>query len=229
MKQTLKKIYNKYFKKKRKKKALTEKEKRHSLVGPPKLWKMKQQFQIDFLKQNGMQKHHKFLDVGCGTLRGGIPIIEFLNEENYYGIDVRSEAINEGKNELRQEQLEHKNPNLILFEDFKALKIDVKFDMIFAFSVLIHLKDDIAKDCFSFISEHLDSKGSFYANVNCIENEDGQWQGFPVVFRSIDFYKELAQNVNLGLEVIGQLKDLGHVSNKELGDQQFMLRFYRLN
>ena len=37
----------------------TPQEKRHALVGPAKLWKMKQDFQINFLKSKGLQAQSK--------------------------------------------------------------------------------------------------------------------------------------------------------------------------
>ena len=76
---------------------MSKRSKRHFLVGPTSLWKMKQDFQIKFLKENGLLPIHKFIDIGCGTLRGGIPLIQYLNIANYYGIDVRELALDEGK------------------------------------------------------------------------------------------------------------------------------------
>jgi hypothetical protein len=37
------------------------------------------------------------VDLGCGTLRGGIPIIEYLDADSYIGVDVREEAIEEAR------------------------------------------------------------------------------------------------------------------------------------
>jgi len=54
----------------------TSAEQRHGLVGPARLWKMKRDFQIGFLKNFGLKPDNVLLDLGCGTLRGGIPIIE---------------------------------------------------------------------------------------------------------------------------------------------------------
>ncbi|MEP5104253.1 MAG: class I SAM-dependent methyltransferase, partial [Ekhidna sp.] len=95
---------------------------------------MKQKFQIDFLKEMGLKPQNTLLDIGCGTLRGGIPIIQFLEEEKYFGIDVREKVIEEAFKELREEKLEHKKPNIEVFSDFKELNYEHSFDIIFAFS-----------------------------------------------------------------------------------------------
>ena len=78
---------------------------RHSLVGRPELWQLKRDFQISFLREHGLEPGHFLLDIGCGTLRGGIPIIEYLDAGSYVGIDVRSEAIEEARRELREHRL----------------------------------------------------------------------------------------------------------------------------
>ena len=83
-------------------------EKRHSLVGPPYLWKMKRDFQIQFLKTMGLKPEHYLLDIGCGTLRGGIPLIKYLQDGHYFGVEVRKEVLDEGRKELREASLEEK-------------------------------------------------------------------------------------------------------------------------
>ena len=68
---------------------------RHHWVGPQDLWRMKRQFQIDFLLRMGLQPDEDLLDLGCGTLRGGIPMIEYLHAGKYVGVDVRAEVLAE--------------------------------------------------------------------------------------------------------------------------------------
>ena len=59
------------------------------------MWRKKRAFQIEFLIKNGLQPHHHIIDVGCGTLRGGIPIIDYLDPENYACLDVRATVLEE--------------------------------------------------------------------------------------------------------------------------------------
>lgn len=203
---------------------LNKREKRHELVGPPKLWKMKQEFQINFIKKQGIKESNTLLDIGCGTLRGGIPIIDFLNSGNYCGIEVRESVLNEGKKELEEHNLLNKEPRLVSFSDFNELNLNNKFDVIFCFSVLIHLEDKIASECIKFVTEHLKDEGVFYANVNIGERKDGNWQEFPIVFRSLDFYRNMCEKNGLKLETIGSLGSLGHNSGVKAQDDQIMLK-----
>ena len=41
----------------------------------------------------GLQPSDKFVDVGCGALRGGRHFIEYLENGNYYGLDKHIELI----------------------------------------------------------------------------------------------------------------------------------------
>jgi SAM-dependent methyltransferase len=201
------------------------KERRHSMVGAGKRWKIKQMFQIKFLKDIGLKKEDTFLDIGCGTLRGGIPIIKFLEAKKYYGIDIRKEVIDEAKKELKEENLQNKIGGLELFNQFNELSLNIEFDKIFAFSVLIHMKDDKLDECLNFVSKNLKSTGEFYANVNIGNIKDLGWLEFPVMFKSLEFYEIVAKRNNLKVEVIDELQNLGHVTNDSLSDKQLMLKF----
>jgi SAM-dependent methyltransferase len=201
-------------------------EKRHALVGRPHVWQMKRDFQIQFLKQVGLHPDHYLLDYGCGTLRGGIPIIEYLFEGHYCGIDVRATVLDEGKKELHEAGLESKKPVLILADDISTLDLQLEFDFIWAYSVLIHLSDDILEKTLKFISEHLKLEGVFFANVNLGQVKDSYWhQNFPLVWRRIEFYKDMASHHGLQVSDMGSVAGLGFKSGMKDHDQQHMLKF----
>lgn len=201
---------------------------RHALVGPARLWKMKRDFQIQFLRDNGLETSSRFVDLGCGTLRGGIPLIEYLEPSRYTGIEVRPESMVEALKELTDQGLDHKTPNLICVRDLGQLLLEDRFDVMWAFSVLIHLSDDHLDSALSFVEHHLDAGGVFLANVNVGEGIEGRWDQFPVVRRSISFYEEAAGKRNLSVEDMGSLLELGHDSGVESQDTGRMLRFRRL-
>lgn len=198
---------------------------RHELVGGLRIWQMKRQFQIDFLRINGLQPHHTLLDIGCGTLRGGIPLINYLESGRYTGIEVRAEVLNEGRKELKEAGLEHKNANLIHFSQFADLQLNLKFDYIWAFSVLFHMEDEIMGEALHFVAGHLATDGVFYANVNIGEGKLGHWQGFPIQQHSLEFYQKAAESAGLKVADIGSLTECGHHSGISTQDEQRMLKF----
>ena len=205
----------------------TNEERRHTLVGPAKLWKMKREFQFRFLNQMGLEPEHYLLEIGCGTLRGGVPLIQHLERGHYFGVEVREEALYEGRKELREAGLEGKSPTLLLSPDISRLTVNQVFDRIWAFSVLFHMNDKTLNDTLGFVSKHLSEEGIFFANVNIGDKKEGQWQGFPVVARALDFYSQACAAKGLVVCDIGSLKELGHISNVESQDKQRMLKIVR--
>lgn len=198
-------------------------ERRHQMVGPAHMWRMKRDFQIAFLKGRGLAPAHYLLDIGCGTLRGGVPLIEYLEEGHYYGIETRENVLQEGRRELAQAGLETKNPVLIVESDIARVQIEQQFDYAWAFSVLFHMTDEIVEDCIALVSRALKPGGVFYANVNIGEAPAGNWQGFPVVYRSRGHYDDLCGRYGLVAGDIGSLEELGHVCGDPAQDRQRMI------
>jgi SAM-dependent methyltransferase len=197
---------------------------RHHLAGPVEFWKMKRDFQMVFLRSQGLQPEHRLLDIGCGTLRGGIPIIDYLDCSHYYGIEVRPSVLAEGLKELCDAGLEAKCPTLIVGE-VGAIDIPVRLDFVWAFSVLIHMTDDIVERTVAFAARQIGSGGAFYANVRTdTRSADGHWQGFPVASRPLAFYQAICARHGLVLQDLGELAALGHQSGSATQDAQRMLR-----
>ena len=200
---------------------------RHRTVGPSEFFQEKREFQIGFLKREGLEPQHSFLDVGCGTLRGGIPIIDLLETGKYMGIEVRPEVLAEAHKELAAAGLEFKQPELILGGDFEKLATPRRFEFAWAFSVLIHMEDHISEACVKWVGEHLTEGGRFYANANVGPTRDAMGgQGFPVLTRELGFYESHAERAGLTLTDLGTLKSLGHDFGLG-GDKHHMMRFER--
>lgn len=203
---------------------LTDTERRHRLVGPPHVWKMKRDFQIRFLKSRDLRPEHYLLDIGCGSLRGGIPLIEYLGKGHYVGVERQKDVLDEGRRELRKAELTWKEPLLLTSAEFSAERLAVRFDFVWAFSVLIHLTDALLNETLDIVSNSLTEHGVFYANVNVGDRPEGNWRGFPVVWRSMDFYRETCFRHGLLAADLGALSDLGHVSGDPDQDRQRMLK-----
>ena len=135
------------------------KQKRAALVGPlvedPNeallVWNERRNSQIQFLLSQGLKPDHYLLDIGCGVLRGGIPIIQYLDSKHYYGMEKCDERLEEAKRELAEEGLRWKVPHLTTTYQ----TIDEKFDFIWVFQVFIHLTDEILMETLSNISHLL--------------------------------------------------------------------------
>src|SRR5260370_20885197 len=60
------------------------------------LWDEIGQLQIDFLVSQGLMPHHRLLDIGCGSLRGGAKLVRYLDPGHYAGVDLHENLINAG-------------------------------------------------------------------------------------------------------------------------------------
>ena len=126
--------------------------KRHSLIGSGRLWEKIRNWQIAFLRDRGLTPSDTFLDVGCGTLRGGIPIIEILDRGHYTGLEIRPQILEEAKTELAAHpDAVSKEPRLILSNGFPTLGRLGPFDWAWGYSVLIHMTDAIVDECFQIL------------------------------------------------------------------------------
>lgn len=200
-------------------------EARHGLVGRPDLWPMKRAFQIDFLRAQGLRTGDRVLDIGCGSLRGGAALIAYLEPDCYSGVDVRATALAEARQELVREKLLGKRPELVLATDLAELRLNRRFDILWAFSVLFHLDDTALAACFALAARHLEEHGVFFANVIVGDGPPGAWQGFPVMARPLERYRVLASAHGLHARILGTLDELGHHSGDPSQDGQCMMAF----
>ena len=55
-------------------------------------------WQFEFCQSMGLQSSHNLLDVGCGSLRGGVHFVRFLEPDHYAGLDVHKDLLDAGYN-----------------------------------------------------------------------------------------------------------------------------------
>lgn len=201
---------------------------RHGLVGRRvELVDVKRKFQISFLRSQGLLPHHRVLDLGCGTLRGGVAIIDYLERGNYTGLDVRRRVLEEAQKELVEHGLEKKEPLLMELKNAVKALGNRQYDFVWAFSVLIHMSDSVLRNMLEFVSRHMKDDGVFYANVRIGEDDDGEWQGFPVVTRTLAFYEREAERHGLVIKNLGSMASLGDEPDHTGHDRQYMMQFVR--
>jgi SAM-dependent methyltransferase len=130
------------------------------------LWDELGQLQLDFMISEGLKPHHKLLDIGCGSLRGGIHFIRYLDVGNYVGIDPNISLLDAGYEiELASCGLKERMPreNLICTGDFDPPFPDDAFDFAVAQSVFTHVSMNTMRKCFERIASKIKVDGTFYA------------------------------------------------------------------
>lgn len=131
------------------------------------MWEQMGSLQFNFLVEQGLRPDHKLLDLGCGSLRGGIHFIEYLDEGNYFGMDISRAILEAGKNLLIQTSLEYKKPVLrnntdLKFDDFPG----EAFDYILAQSVFTHMPIEDIEECFQNIHKVMHKNTLFFATFH---------------------------------------------------------------
>jgi SAM-dependent methyltransferase len=127
------------------------------------LWDEMGQLQFDFLLGEGLSPEHYLLDVGCGSLRGGVRFVSYLEPGRYYGVDYSSRLLAAGRSELRRAGLTGKGAVLVVDGEFELSKLEQSFDFVLAQSVFSHLPFNRIARCVAEVGRVLNPGGRFYA------------------------------------------------------------------
>ncbi|MEH1918614.1 class I SAM-dependent methyltransferase [Nostoc sp.] len=179
------------------------------------LWDEMGCLQFEFLKQQGLLPEHSLLDVGCGSLRGGVHFVRYLDAGQYCGLDINASLIEAGKAELAAQGLLDKRPQLLVNEGFEFSRFEVQFDFALAVSVFTHLFMNHISRCLLEVKKVLKPNGKFYASffqashTVCLSPLVHQPGNITTFYDSDPFHyspdelKMLAENAGLCVELIG--------------------------
>lgn len=119
--------------------------------------------QLDFLIGQGLRPTDRFVDVGCGSLRAGRQLVDYLDPGNYYGIDINKSLIIAGYEDELNDDQRARLPlaNLRHTNRFDA-DFGVEFDMAIAQSVFTHVSLNNARLCLYRISRVMRPGGRFF-------------------------------------------------------------------
>ena len=119
--------------------------------------------QYNFLLEQGLKPYHKFLDIGCGSLRGGVHFVKYLNKGNYVGVDNDQWLLDAAREvELPRYGVENRAAHLLKQDNFDFSEFGVKFDYALAQSVFSHLPWNSILRCLGNVEKVLKNDGKFY-------------------------------------------------------------------
>jgi len=127
------------------------------------MWEEIGLLQFEFMKSRGLRPGHKLCDTGCGSLRGGVHFVRYLDAGNYYGLDINASLIEGGRQELAQAGLDEKKANLLVNDGFEMSRFGAKFDYMLAVSVFTHLYANHIVRCLAEAQKALAPGGQFLA------------------------------------------------------------------
>jgi hypothetical protein len=111
-------------------------------------WNRISALQFDFLVGRGLAPADVFVDVACGSLRGGIKFIEYLDPDHYLGIDKHIELVIYGvAEELGLDRFRRKRPRFVISDSFEFSKFGVAPTFGIAQSLFSHLTANDIRAC----------------------------------------------------------------------------------
>ena len=184
---------------------------------------LNKRFQLDYLVKQGLSSNSCLLDYGCGAAAAGIHFIGYLDAEQYVGVDVSGAAIHEAQRRIANLGLDRKRPRFLLLTDMDLQPVaTIKFDFIWAQSVLTHMPPEDVRALFRSMATFMTEDGIFFANFARGEGEPRQrrlkdWYFAP------SFLKREAEAAGMAATIMG---DWNH-PNDESG-RDTMLRMTRV-
>lgn len=139
------------------------------------LWDEIGVLQFDFLKERGLTPDKTLLDIGCGSLRGGVHFVRYLAPGNYYGTDLNQSLLDAGYEiELDVAGVQARLPrkNLACVADFDFSVFDRTFDFALAHSLFTHLPFNHIRECLERLVSVTAPGSTFF--VTFFESPDDQ-------------------------------------------------------
>lgn len=130
-----------------------------AFVGPPDEYDLMGATQFSLMCALGLREHHRLLDIGCGSLRGGRLFITYLNAGGYTGLEPNRWLVDEAvDNQIGRDVLDLKAPVFIHNEQFDLEGL-CSFDFVIAQSIASHTGPAMTQSLFGTIESVLTSRG----------------------------------------------------------------------
>jgi SAM-dependent methyltransferase len=118
--------------------------------------------QSNYLAAHDLTPASRLLEIGCGNLRAGRYLIEYLDPRNYYGIDISPDVLLSAQRVIAAHRLQDKLPQLVYTNDLKFEFLpDQYFDAVHANSVFTHCPIEVIEECFAHVARIMKIGGFF--------------------------------------------------------------------
>jgi hypothetical protein len=127
-------------------------------------WEEYGQLEFDFMTERGLRPEHVLLDIACGSLRGGVKFIPYLDAGNYLGIEKEESLIKQAlAKELPADVAAEKRPELVVSGDFEFDRFSKQSDYSLAWSLFTHLTRPDLEKCLRNLRANVPDSHQFYA------------------------------------------------------------------
>ncbi len=126
-------------------------------------WEAIGRLQFRFMIERGLEPQHVFLDVACGSLRGGVRFIPYLEPRCYLGLDMKQQLIDIGiEHELGEKLFALKKPEFVVSDSFEFRRFSKQPDFAIAQSLFTHLTESDILLCLKNLREVAKANTRFY-------------------------------------------------------------------
>ena len=129
-------------------------------------WEEKGRLQFQMMVDQGLKPEHYLCDVGCGSLRGGVHFVGYLQPGHYLGIEKEQMLIDAGVEELGPKVVEEKRPELVVSDAFEFEKFSTRPDYALAHSLFTHLPPPLIRMCLEKLRRFIKPDGVLLATFS---------------------------------------------------------------
>ncbi|HYT69341.1 MAG TPA: ATP-binding cassette domain-containing protein [Vicinamibacterales bacterium] len=134
-------------------------------------WRASGEWQLDFLRRQGLRPNHYVLDVGCGSLSGARVMLPFMDQHCYWGYEKDRRLFEAGvKIELVRANVRPERGHLIVNDWFDLSESPHQFAFAIANGFWSRLSLNAIARCVPAVLKKLEPGGRFYATW--VENRD---------------------------------------------------------
>ena len=183
-----------------------------ALVGPQGHWRERRDAQLALLSSFGLRRDARFLDMGCGALRVGLPLIDYLDPGRYVGVDIDPDCIAAAGELIERFDLAAREPLVLQSTSFGRDELgERRFDRIWCFQVFIHLTEALVHEALAAVATLLDADGIAWVTLKTNEGVAmfetfGSWRSYTHNRAPVAFYEAAARRHGLALTPIRSLR-----------------------
>lgn len=173
-------------------------------TGNPKYWGLSGEAQLELLKAEGLLPSHNLLEVGCGSLNAGIPLVDYLDADKYVGIEPNEWLVDAAWDLVEKE----KYPLVISTPHFDVTTTGRLFDYVIGHSVFSHAPEWQLIQCLhNLISVlHTESKLYFSLHLAPTSSDDVFWKDNGNTFYELDIIKHYAEKLGYDTQERSDMK-----------------------
>ncbi|MGH3319215.1 MAG: class I SAM-dependent methyltransferase [Streptosporangiaceae bacterium] len=177
-------------------------------------WLALGKMQFDYLVDHGLKPGDRVLEIGCGNLRAGWRLIEYLDAGHFYGVDISPDILTSAQETIARFGLQDKLPHLTPVRDLTLSFLPAGyFTVVHAHSVFSHSPVEVIDECLARIGRVMEADGFFDFTFDRTDGEEHHVLREDFYYRT-DTLIRLAEGHGLEARLMNDWECLPHRQSK---------------